>query len=58
MQSNEVDIFTRCVKFYMNLDRSIVINMCEIYTIYVPIIIRVMEKAMKNHIPLPCDSPA
>jgi hypothetical protein len=57
MQSNEADIFIRCVRFFMGLDRRIVINVCEIYIIYVPIIIRMIEKTVKNNI-LPCDSPA
>jgi hypothetical protein len=58
MQRNVADIFNRCVRFFMELDRRIVINVCEIYIIYVSIIIRMMEKTMKNNILPPCDSPA
>jgi hypothetical protein len=58
MQSNEADIFIRCIRFFMNLDRGIVINLREIHTIYVSIIIRIMEKTMKKEILLPCNSPA
>jgi hypothetical protein len=58
MHKNEADLFTRFAKFLMNLDKNIVIDLREIYIIYVLIIIRIMEKAMKNNILLPHNSPA
>jgi hypothetical protein len=54
MQSNEADIFIRCVRFFMDLDRDIVISPHEIYIIYALIIIRIM----KNNIRLPYDGPS
>jgi hypothetical protein len=56
MQRNVADIFNRCVRFFMELDRDILISPQEIHIIYVTIIIRMMEKTMKNEVPLPCDS--
>jgi hypothetical protein len=58
MQRNVADIFNRCVRFFMELDRDIVINLREIYTIYVSIITRIMQRTMKNNILISFDSPA
>jgi hypothetical protein len=58
MQKDVADIFARCVRFFIKLYRDIVINMYEIYIIYVTIIIRIIKKIMKNEILFPCDSPA
>jgi hypothetical protein len=43
MQKNNVaDIFSRSVRFFIEVDRDIVINLPEIYVIYVSIIIRMI----------------
>jgi hypothetical protein len=58
MQKNVADIFTRCVLFFMKIDVGIVINLREIYIIYASIIIRMMERKIKNEKLLPCKSSA
>jgi hypothetical protein len=56
MQRNVVDSFTICVRFFMDLDRGIIISPHEVHTIYVSKIIKIMERTKKDNILGPCDS--